>query len=152
MLWCALYLPDLALQVFTRGRSDSAPLAVLGPRPRQRVVGACPAAVACGVEPGLGRAGALALAPALLLVDRDPGLERAALVEVASWAARFTPSISLDSSAVLLEVQASLRLFGGVPPLCEAILGGLGELGFDGRLAFAPTPLAACWLARLKAR
>ena len=55
MLWCALYLPDLALQVFTRGRSDSAPLAVLGPRPRQRVVGACPAAVACGVEPGLGR-------------------------------------------------------------------------------------------------
>ncbi len=148
MLWCALYLPDLALQVFTRGRSDSAPLAVLGPRPRQRVVGACPAAVACGVEPGLGRAGALALAPALLLVDRDPGLERAALVEVASWAARFTPSISLDSSAVLLEVQASLRLFGGVPPLCEAILGGLGELGFDGRLAFAPTPLAACWLAR----
>lgn len=148
MLWCALYLPGLALQVFTRGRSDDAPLAVLGPRPRQRVVGACPAAVACGVEPGLGRAAALALAPALLLVDRDPRLEHAALVEIASWAARFTPSISLDTSAVLLEVEASLRLFGGVPPLCEAILGGLGELGFDGRLALAPTPLAARWLAR----
>lgn len=148
MLWCALYLPDLALQVFTRGRSDHAPLAVLGPRPRQRVVGVCPAAVACGVEPGLGRAAALALAPTLLLVDRDPRLEHAALAEVASWAARFTPSISLDTSAVLLEVQASLRLFGGLPPLCDAILGGLGELGFDARLAVAPTPLAARWLAR----
>ena len=148
MLWCALYLPDLALQVFTRGRSDSTPLAVLGPRPRQRVVAACPAAVACGVEPGLGRAGALALAPGLLLVDRDLRLEHTALVEIASWAARFTPSISLDTSAVLLEVEASLRLFGGLPPLCDAILGGLGELGFDGRLAVAPSPLAARWLAR----
>ena len=46
MLWCALYLPDLALQVFTRGDTDDTPLAVLGPRPRQRVAGACPAATA----------------------------------------------------------------------------------------------------------
>lgn len=96
----------------------------------------------------MGRAAALALAPGLRLVDRDPRLEHAALVEVASWAARFTPSISLDASAVLLEVEPSLRLFGGLTPLCEAILDGLEALGFAGRLALAPTPLAARWLAR----
>ena len=50
MLWCALHLPDLALQVFTRGDTDDTPLAVLGPRPRQRVAGACPAALAGGVQ------------------------------------------------------------------------------------------------------
>lgn len=105
--------------------------------------------MARGVEPGLRRASALALAPDLCLRDRDPRLELAALTDIASWAGRFTPSISLDApDAVLLEVQACLRLFGGLEALCEAILAGLDELGFAGRLAVAPTPLAARWLAR----
>jgi protein ImuB len=149
MLWCALYLPDLALQVFTRGRSEAAPLAILSPRPQLRVVAADPAAMARGVEPGLRRASALALTPDLCLRERDPRLERAALTDIACWAGRFTPSISLDApDVVLLEVWACLRLFGGLGPLCEAILAGLDELGFTGQLAVAPTPLAARWLAR----
>lgn len=105
--------------------------------------------MARGVEPGIRRASALALAPDLCLRERDPRLELAALTDIACWAGRFTPSISLDiPDAVLLEVRASLRLFGGPAPLCEAILAGLEELGFAGQLAIAPTPLAARWLAR----
>jgi protein ImuB len=149
MLWCALVLPDLALQIFTRGRSEAAPLAILGPRPQLRVVAANPAAMACGVEPGISRASALALVPQLHLQERAPALESAALAEIANWAGRFTSSISLDPpDTVLLEVQASLRLFGGLTPLCAAINENLGELGFTGQLAVAPTPLAARWLAR----
>lgn len=149
MLWCALVLPDLALQVFTRGRSDAGPLAILGPRPQLRVVAADPAAVACGVEPGISRASALALAPQLHLRERAPALESAALAEIATWAGRFTSSISLDPpDTLLLEIQASLRLFGGLAPLCTSIGESLGELGFAGQLAVAPTPLAARWLAR----
>ena len=92
---------------------------------------------------------ALALLPELRLQPREPAREAEALAEIATWAGRFTSSISLDPpDTLLLEVQASLRLFGGLPPLCDAILGGLGELGFDGRLAVAPNPLAARWLAR----
>jgi protein ImuB len=149
MLWCALYLPDLALQVFTRGRSDATPLAILSTRPQLRVVAADPAAVARGVEPGLRRASALALVPDLCLRERDPRLEFAALTDIACWAGRFTPSISLDApDTVLLEVQACLRLFGGLESLCKAILASLAELGFAGQLAVAPTPVAARWLAR----
>ncbi|HQX07401.1 MAG TPA: DNA polymerase Y family protein, partial [Zoogloea sp.] len=96
MLWCALVLPDLALQIFTRGRSEAAPLAILGPRPQLRVVAANPAAMACGVEPGISRASALALVPQLHLQERAPALESAALAEIANWAGRFTSSISLD--------------------------------------------------------
>ena len=149
MLWCALYLPDLALQVFTRGRSDSPPLAILGPRPRQRVVAVDAAAMARGVAAGHSRAGALALAPDLCLIERDLRQELATLTDIASWAGCFTPSVSLDPpDTLLLEIQASLRLFGGLAPLCDAIRAGLDELGFTAQLAVAPTPLAARWLAR----
>jgi protein ImuB len=68
---------------------------------------------------------------------------------VAAWAGAYTPSVSLDPpDTVLLEVAASLRLFGGAAPLAEAVLGGLARLGLSGQLAGAPTPLAARWLAR----
>ncbi len=149
MLWCALVLPDLALQVFTRGRSDTGPLAILGPRPQLRVLAANPAAMACGVAAGISRASALALAPQLNLRERAPALEDAALTEIATWAGRFTSTVSIDPpDTLLLEIRASLRLFGGLAPLCATIDQGLGELGFTGQLAVAPTPLAARWLAR----
>ena len=149
MLWCALHLPDLVLQVFTRAAVDSTPLAILSPRPRQRIVAAGPAAMARGVTAGLSRAGALALAPDLHLIEQDAHLELSALTDIACWAGRFTPSVSLDPPAtLLLEIQASLRLFGGLAPLCAALESGLGDLGFSGRMAVAPTPLAARWLAR----
>ncbi len=149
MLWCALYLPDLPLQVFARGQAETGPLAVLSPRPRQRVLAATSAAQACGIEAGLKRASALALLPSLTLIDRDIARETAALAEIAGWAGRFTSSVSLDPPATLqLEIRASLRLFGGLDPACAAITDGLTELGFTARLAVAPTPLAARWLAR----
>ncbi|KAB2964861.1 DNA polymerase Y family protein, partial [Zoogloea sp.] len=149
MLWCALVLPDLALQVFTRGRDEGPPLAVLGPLPQRRVVAADPAAMARGVAPGVRRASALALAPDLCLRDREPALEHSALAEIADWAGAFTSTLSIDPpDTLLLEVRASLRLFGGMENLCGQLQQGLDALGFKGRLAVAPTPLAARWLAR----
>lgn len=149
MLWCALYLPDLPLQVFARAQAEAGPLAVLSPHPRQRVLAANHAAQACGIESGQKRASALALVPSLRLLDRDTARETTALTEIASWAGRFTSSVSLDPPATLqLEIRASLRLFGGLDPVCAAIADGLAELGFVARQAVAPTPLAARWLAR----
>lgn len=55
MLWIALHLPDLPLQVFTRGVADPGVLAVVDHRPRQHLVAASPAAFALGVEPGAGK-------------------------------------------------------------------------------------------------
>src|SRR5690606_34480757 len=62
---------------------------------------------------------------------------------------RFTPTVSLElAESVLLEVRASLALFGGIARLEQALTEMLSRRTAGFRLATAPTPLAAVWLAR----
>ncbi|WP_332674993.1 Y-family DNA polymerase [Aromatoleum sp.] len=149
MLWFALTLPDLPLQVFTRGVDDPGTLAVVEHHPRACIVAATAEALARGVEPGRSVAGALAVAPQLQLRDRDFVLEATTLDECGTWAGQFTPCVSLDQpDTILLEVSASLRLFGGLDALARRIAEALVPLGLNAGIAAAPTPLAARWLAR----
>ena len=149
-MWLALYLPNLPLQVFQRAAPDTQPLAVAESRAAaRRVVAANGAAQRCGVHAGLGVASALALAPELAVRPRNPRAEEEALQEIAAWALQFTPGVSLDAPAcVLLEIAASLRLFGGMDALLQRIGQGSRELGYAVETAAAPTPRAARWLAR----
>ncbi len=72
------------------------------------------------------------------------GLQRLAI-----RALRFTPRVSLvPPDGLLLEVHASLRLFGGVEGLQRALRRECADLAIAGSLAFAPTPLAALAAAR----
>jgi protein ImuB len=158
MLWFALYLPNLPLQVFQRGAPEAQPLAVADsvatthPGSR-RIVAANAAAQRRGVHAGLGAASALALAPDLVVRPRHARAEELALQEIAAWALRFTPGVSLDPPAcVLLEASASLRLFGGAPALLQQLAEGCRALGFVAEAAGAPTPRAARWLARARHR
>ena len=145
----ALILPEPALQAKLRGSTDDAPLALVDRHPRTVVVAANRSALAAGVFPGQPLAGALAMTPALRLADHDPAQGVALLDEVACWAGRFTPSVSVDPpDCVLLEVAASLRLFGGLTALMDRIRRGLDELGVEHLCGSAPTPLAARWLTR----
>ena len=174
MTWLALHLPGLPLQVCTRadGSADT-PIAVFCPpqssghpwryapsrqagasppsggRARgSRVVAANARALAAGIHPGLGLASALALAPDLVARPRDTRGEAALLTELACWAAQYTPQLSLDPpDCVVLDVGASLRLFGGIGELMARIAQGAAALGLELALAAAPTPLAARWLA-----
>ena len=149
MLWLALILPELPLQVFMRGVDDPGTLAVVEGHPRPRVVAATGAARSRGVAPGSSLAGALAVVPELQLRPRDPALEAATLAELATWAGQFTSCVSLDPPhAIVLEISASLRLFGGAEALARRIATALPQLGLTAALAVAPTPLAANWLAR----
>lgn len=70
-----------------------------------------------------------------------------ALQALAVWALQFTPRVTIVEEAVLLEVAASLRLFGGLVALRERLWPGAQELGATG-LAWAPNALAALALAR----
>lgn len=65
---------------------------------------------------------------------------------LALWSLQFTPRVAEVEEAVLLEVEASLRLFGGVEHLHALVESGAGELG--ARVAWAPTGLAALAMAR----
>ena len=84
---------------------------------------------------------------ALKLPDSDEPSTDSALQALAVWALQFTPRVTVAEEAVLLEVAASLRLFGGRAALRERLWGGAQELGAVA-LAWAPNALAALALAR----
>lgn len=66
---------------------------------------------------------------------------------LAMWALQFSPRVALAEQAVVMEVAASLRLFGGWRALRERVLAQASELGVA-QVAWAPNSLAALALAR----
>ena len=77
-----------------------------------------------------------------------PGLAAQTLPPLAAWACQFTPRVALEPDALLLEVEGSLRYFGGADALRVALECGIAELGLQASLATAPTARAALWCAR----
>ncbi|WP_374412362.1 DNA polymerase Y family protein [Hydrogenophaga sp.] len=71
----------------------------------------------------------------------------AALQALALWALQFTPRVAVADEAVVMELAASVRLFGGWQALRERVRVEGAELGV-GRIAWAPNSLAALALAR----
>lgn len=86
---------------------------------------------------------------ALLRGHAQPEPEREALAAVAAWAGQFTPRVSLEPpQELLIEIEGSLRCFGGRWKLLARLRAGLAELGFEARFGEAPNARAALWLAR----
>jgi protein ImuB len=152
MLWIGVHLPLLSLESFasTLGPHQAdRPLALIE---EHRVVQADAAAQARGVRPGIKRATALALAPELLLGQADHRRDAEALQAVAHAALAFTPAVACNDepgrAGVRLEVQASLRYFGGLQALLQRLQQALAPLGHQLQIATAPTALGAALLAQ----
>jgi len=93
-------------------------------------------------------ADARALLPELAALARDAARERQRRESLACWAGGFTSEVCLpEEAAILLEIGASLRLFGGLDPLLGRIMRGIDAQGHAAVAALAPTPQAALWLA-----
>ena len=151
MLWLALYFPDLPLSVFSRQLPAELPLAVSQRVDGREQIARCDSvASAYGVRPGLTLQAALALCEALQIQARDAAAEQALLEELALWAYQFSPQISFDPSLLLLEIGASLRLFGGRELLIKQVRDELRRLDMRCQWASASTPLAAGLLARCR--
>ena len=71
----------------------------------------------------------------------------AALQALALWALQFTPRVAVADDAVVMELAASVRLFGGWRALRERVQAEGTELGVS-QIAWAPNSLAALALAR----
>jgi len=92
---------------------------------------------------------------AALLPDNlpcDASRRTEALSGLATWCLQFTPRVAVieplsESPAVVMEVEASVRLFGGKRKLVERVRDEAGDLGVR-QLSWAPTSLAAVALAR----
>jgi protein ImuB len=90
-----------------------------------------------------------------LLLDspcRDASRRIDAASGLAAWALQFSPRVAITeplsaSPAVVMEVAASVRLFGGKRKLAERVRQESGDLGIT-QLAWSPTSLASVALAR----
>ena len=154
MLWFALHLSALPLEAL---------LAALpaAPQPessdpvrcvveQRRVLLADRRASAAGVRPGLSAASAAALLPGLQLLSRDTAREASFVERLALALARYTPAVVIEPDSVLLEVSASLRLFGGARALSRALRATARASGVqEMQMAVAPTAGAASLLARV---
>lgn len=99
-----------------------------------------------GVQLHMRRGGVLAVAPHTQLYTRATEQEARLRERVAIALLQFTPCVSLAlEDAVLLEVSASLRLFGGLRTLCRRIRDTGHLLGCSTILSCAPTAHGA-WL------
>ena len=156
MLWIAVHLPQLSLESFAATLDPAwqgRPLALIE---AHRITQVDARAAALGVQPGAKRATALALASDLVLGEADAARDAQALQAVGHAALAFTPMVcpeTTDSAGVpapvaLLEVQASLRCFGGLRPLLRQLQQALQPLGHRCQIASAPTALGAALLAR----
>ena len=119
---------------------------------QERVLAASPLARAAGVQVGMRRGGVLMLMPEARLVERDLAKEAEALHAVAMALLQYTPLLAqAEESTLLLDIGASLRLFGGIGKLCRQVRANVRTLGFSGALSCAPTARGAWMLAHRSA-
>ena len=81
--------------------------------------------------------------------EREPGRESGAQREVAVALMKFSPDVALlDEAVVVVDIGASLRLFGGLLALCRQAKAVLGTIGLTARISAAPTGQGAWLLAK----
>lgn len=155
MLWTALLFPSLPLERHVGGDVDIATSAeraraiVLQQGPRRTIMACDDAARTLGIRPGLPVKSALAIVPGLALIDFDEREQAAELMQLALWALGYSSRVAPHPpDMLLLEVQGSLRLFGGLDALLVRLHDDAATLGLTLHLGIAPTPAAAALLAQ----
>ncbi len=155
MLWACIHLPQLALDgVLRRHPTPDAPLAlVTGPAQKRVLAAVNPAAARAGLRAGQALAAAHALLADFATVEHDPAEVARWRDFLAAWAYRYSSQVGTSAfqgtpdDAIVLEIQASLRLFGPWPVFERRLRADLEALGFAHRIAVAPNPRAARVLA-----
>ena len=154
MLWFALHLCALPLEALLAALPAAPGAGGNGPArcvvEQRRVLLADNRADAAGVQSGMSAASAAAVLPGLHMLARDTARETAFVERLALALARYTPAVVIEPDGVLLEVAASLRLFGGARTLGLAVRATVHASGAQQvQMAVAPTAGAASLLARL---
>ncbi|MBO9357533.1 DNA polymerase Y family protein [Bordetella petrii] len=145
-LWIAVFLRCLPLDAARPQWSRDAAFAVLD---QERIAALTPAAAGAGLQAGMRRAGAAAMAPGIALLPRDMPAEHRLLHEAALALLQYTPEIALaEPDTVLLQVGASLAYFGGPRALHRRVAATLQAMGLHASLGLAPTAQGAWLLAR----
>lgn len=153
MLWACVLLPQLALDaVLRRLPEPEAPLALVGGPAQLRSLHAVnPSAAAAGLRAGMRLTAAHALLPDFAMVEYEPQAEARWQRFLAAWAYRHSSLVSAQwPGCIVLEVRASFQLLGPWPRIEARLREELSALGFQHRIALAPTPRAAHVFAGLR--
>jgi len=143
MLWLGFYFPQLPLAIFAGGK-ESVSLAVTRREKGREVIDRCNAlAQEQGIRAGMALNTALALQEDLQVRERNRKREQKLLEALAGWAWQYSSRISFDPLLILLEVGASLKLFGGFSALLEHMRRHPPCPDCLQYWALAPTPMAA---------
>lgn len=157
-LWLALHFPALPIdRQAVSGQPQDAETtdadigwAVILQTGTSRQILACnDAARDAGVRPGLALNTAWALMPDLLVTEFDEAAQAEHLQQLTllalTWSSRVTPK---PPSSILLEIGASLKLFGGLGALVKAVRTELCIQKVSVVTGIAPTPAAALLFAQ----
>lgn len=167
MLWLCVYFPRLGLEVCQPG-SESTPDSWVKTQQRptvllanNNVIQRNRQAQQRGIHIGTSLAAAHSIAADLCHLQHNPAAEHERLIYLAQVLYGFSSYVCPDSTpggyldnpdnvhhSVLLEISASLTLFGGLKNLAQRITQQLTELRHQVRLQVATTPLAALCGAR----
>lgn len=108
-----------------------------------------PQALELGARAGMRRSSISALAPEVVMRERLPLREADTRDGAALALLQYTPELAeADEDSLLLDVTASLRLFGGPRRLCRRIRATVSALGLHAQIGMAPTASGAWLMAR----
>lgn len=139
-------MPRLPLETLRPCWSERGPYAVVH---LEQVIVTSAEAAFDGVKIGMRRGGVAAISPLTEMLDRSLVKEQAALDAIAMALMRYTPEVTFaDDFSILLDVSASLRLFGGPAALCRQVAACIATLGFTAFIGSAPTAQGAWLMAR----
>jgi protein ImuB len=101
-----------------------------------------------GVRVGMRVGGVSAVSPHTVALERAPEQEALAINAITTALMQYTPEVTCQEDfSVLLDVSASLTLFGGPHALCSRVMRTVEALGFTAIVGAAPTAEGAWLLA-----
>ncbi len=149
-MWLAIYVPALPLQAFPHALIESGPVVIYErDGKRNRIVASNEKAERIGIRQNCTLAEANALSNHLISLRKEPLRELARLQELAANICHLTPNIHISESfGLLLDISASLALFGGAHSLLEEALVSIEKQQLRTHVVIAPSARGARWLAR----
>ncbi|MFM8247342.1 MAG: Y-family DNA polymerase [Burkholderiaceae bacterium] len=148
--WIAVILNRLPLQALYPRWSEPLPIAITD---GAQVIALSSMATAQGVRIGMRAVSVHSIAPQVLLQPRDLLREQQSFEAVTLALMQYTPEIAaIDHQSLVMDVSASLSLFGGHRRLSRRVHHTVQTLGFSMALGMAPTAQGAWLIARHRGR
>lgn len=148
-LWLALHLPLLPLEAIYPNWLTDLGTVVLE---QNRVLAISRLAQRAGVRIGMRRSSVQMLLPEAQFWQREVEREKTSLHSASMTLLQFSPQVAAaEQASILLNVGASLNLFGGVRRLRRLVLQSMATLGISATIGVATTARGAWLLAHAAA-